>query len=362
MIDLDALKPQRRVHRKHPDGTQRGGPGTQQKAPLRPVESIPRGAVTDEYEPRSKHGVTCWENAKNGFFVIRVHRSAHPEKRDERWVKAERAKNPALFDREEEIDFRSRKGVRVFGDFNWNLTERDIGDRYSSQSMVIRPFVIPKWWPLWTTTDPGRTAAWSTNLVAIDENGVWFVIGELVKTGLDYRPAKRLIHTLLLRGRKTVENVIDVDATKRRVESVNTLLELMAKQPFALECVAATRRANDFVALQEYRDRLAKRPDGYFGVYFFAVCRETIEAHRTAVYDKGDALLSGGIDPVDGMKYLSTHMTDRAIRPKKPERYMTSSERMAKRLWGDRARAEKAARLAQRRRDLGIVNEGLESW
>jgi hypothetical protein len=307
--------------------------------------------------------VTCWQNPKNGFFVMRVHRSAHPEKRHPLWVAAARAKNPALFDREEEIDFRSRQGVRVFGDFNWDLTETDLlNGRYSSQSMVIRPFKIPEWWRIWTTTDPGRVASWATLVVAVDDNGVWFVTGEIVQPGLDYRPAKKLIHTRLLKGRRPVENVIDIDAAKHRVESRNTLLELMAKRPFALECVTATRRANDYVALQEYRDRLARRPEGWFGVYFFATCRETIESHRTAVYDKGDALLSGGIDPVDAMKYLSTHLTDRSIRPRKPDRLLSPGERMAKRLWSDRARAEKAARLAQKRQDAGLMQESYESW
>jgi len=311
-------------------GFQRKSHGAGLQLPsARGVRDLPPSDPNFLYKPISDQGITVRKNRKNKFCVILWHYTADPEKRDPQYAIDGRAQNPA-WDQEMELDDRSKRGIKVFPEFPWARAECDLGPFWSSQSNVILPTEkIPYWWPMYLATDPGRNRCWATLFILIDEYGCWHVWKSIVKSGLHYREAKRLIAGLV--GRRDVrEHVIDPASKQLRTESTKTLIEKMADKPFSMDCIPVAHLSNEYLELEELRERMMKRPDGRFGVYFWDTAdnQECIGQFKQAVYadDYGERLTKIDVDAVDAGKYLATHLIDRAIRPLKPPNEMDSRE------------------------------------
>jgi hypothetical protein len=81
-------------------------------------------------------GIKEWDCA-NGFHVLRLHYTAHPEKRVESWVKKAMASMPTdRWEREMEINFTRTEGTPVYPDFNVNLHDRPL--EYNAYRPLLR--------------------------------------------------------------------------------------------------------------------------------------------------------------------------------------------------------------------------------
>lgn len=310
---------------------QRNQTGKLQLSPHRRGPLVPDGASTSDYEEfNGDPGFHVHKNRKNRFACIRWHYKEDPDKRDPEFEVAGRKKNPNGWDQEMEIDFGSKKGVKVFAEFSWRRAECDLGPYWSSQSNIIMPTLAPpEWWPLYLATDPGRRAAWATLFVLVDQYGCWHIFKSLLKTGLHYKEAKRIVASL--QGRRyVVEHVIDAASKQARTDSLKTLMQKMADPPFKMDCIPIEHNANEYIQIEELRERMQKRPDGRFGMYIWDTVANqgVITQFKNTVYrdDKGEKILSEDVDAVDAAKYLATHQTGRAIVAKKPVEEMTDRE------------------------------------
>ncbi len=297
-------------------------------------------------------GFQVWKNPKNRFCVIRWHYTADPAKRDPAYEREGRAKNPQGWDQEMEIDFRSKRGVKVFGEFPWKRAECNLGTYWSKESNVILPAApAPSWWPLYLATDPGRNRCWATLFVKVDEYGCWHVVGSVVEPGMHYTQAKKKIKAILGRV-EPVEHVIDPASKQQRTDSLKTLIEKMADRPNAMQVIPVDHLGNEYMELEELRERMMLRSDGRYGMYFwdFPFNARCIEQFRNAVYkdEYGEKLDSIDVDAVDAGKYLATHMTGRAIRPRKPPDQMSPREYRASLATDRRRRLEKQLTDQQR--------------
>lgn len=308
----------------------RGGDGWQLPSARRGPIVKPPSDPNADYSHLESQGVQIWKNRKNKFCVIRVHYTADPEKRDPKYAIEGRASNPQGWDQEMEIDFASKKGIRAFSEFPWARGECDLGEYWSSESNIILPSKkAPGWWRLYLTTDPGRNRHWATLFVLVDEYECWHVVASLVKPGMHYTEAKLEI-SKRLGGRRPVEHIIDPASKQQRTDSERTLIEKMAKRPIPMECIPPAKRNNEYVGLEELRERMMRREDGRFGMYFWDTPgnQEAIRQFKFAVYadDYGEKLIEEDVDSVDAARYLVTHLTHRAVRPRKPVDKMNHRE------------------------------------
>lgn len=316
------------------------------------------------YDEFQEIGFEVRKNPKNRFCAIRWHYTEDPDKRDPEFARLGREKNPQGWDQEQEIDFSSKRGIRVFSEFPWRREACDLGPWWSSQSNVILPTVKPPaWWPLWLATDPGRNRCWATLFILVDEYGCCHVVRSIVKPGLHYSEAKKSIAGLLGR-RRPVDHVIDPASKQRRTDSVKTLLEKMADRPFPMICNPVDHLSNEYLELEELRERMMRRPDGRYGMYFWDTPENQacIIQYRNAVYkdDYGEKLDTIDVDAVDAGKYFATYTTGRAIRPAKPVEEMGAREFRAHLAHKRRQTMERQMSQQQRARN-SLIMEELES-
>lgn len=315
--------------RQRSDRIQRTKSGGFQLPSARGARDLPPSDPSFVYKPLSTQGFEVRKNKKNKFCVVRWHYSADPAKRDPGYAAAGRMTNPA-WDQEMEIDFKSKRGIKAFPEFPWRRAECDLGPFWSSKSNVILPSEkIPGWWPLYLATDPGRNRCWATLFIFVDEYGIWHVWKSVVKSGLHYSEAKKLIRGILGR-REVTDHVIDPASNQRRTDSEKTLTEKMGDRPFPMHVIPVAHLSNEYLELEELRERMMMRPDGRYGCYFWDTAdnQACIDQFKGAVYadDYGERLSKIDVDAPDAAKYLATHLTGRAVRPKKPVEDMSPPE------------------------------------
>lgn len=339
--------------RQRADRLHRRADGTTHLPSSRRGPIVPKGVETTDYDQFNNDiGFRVHKNKRNRVCVVQWHYTEDPEKRDPEYERQGRLQNPVGWDQEMELDDASKKGVKVFAEFSWRRGECDIGPFWSSTSNVILPMAPPlDWWPLYLATDPGRRACWATLFILVDQYGCWHLWKSIVQPGLHYTDAKSLV-AMLLGRRHPVEHVIDASAKQQRTDSVKTLIEKMAQPPHKFDCIPIDHFGSEYVLIEELRERMKKRVDGRFGMYFWDTPgnQKAIQQFKHCVYkdDKGESLLSEDIDAVDASKYLATHLIGRAIAPKKPPEEMNDKEYRAFMTLTRRRGLEKA--MASKRR------------
>lgn len=141
---------------------------------FRPKFKIPEGAIRDPYGI-DYPGFMTWKNRNNGFFVGAVHYTAHSQKRTQAWFEeATRRFRPDQIEREFEIDFESRAGMRVFPQLTatpklWRIPDIDLHQLVNSK------------WRIIAALDYGTTNPTSIHFYAIDERRRFYSVFEYYK-------------------------------------------------------------------------------------------------------------------------------------------------------------------------------------
>lgn len=118
-------------------------------------------------------GVTLWKNKRNGYYVVRIHYTADPRKRDPRWIARTRSGfADYMWNQEYEIDFGARSGepgIPVF--------------EQRRKQIVIPPFDIPSNWPVFSGADYGTTNPYCCLFFAVDGDENMYVFWEYYSPG-----------------------------------------------------------------------------------------------------------------------------------------------------------------------------------
>lgn len=120
------------------------------------------------------HGIQLWRNARNGFYIVRIHYTADPAKRDPRWAARTKSGLPQYaWDQEYEIDFGARSGQPALPIF---------GAR--QHLIVIPPFDVARTgWRVFGAADYGTTNPYCFLGFAIDSDNNLYVFYEYYAPG-----------------------------------------------------------------------------------------------------------------------------------------------------------------------------------
>lgn len=146
----------------------------------------------DEGDPPKPHeyrcglyGIRLWKNRRNGYYVVRIHYTADPAKRDPKW--AERTKSGLaqyMWDQEYEIDFSARSGQPALPIFD---ARRAL--------IIIPPFDIAQTgWPVFAAADYGTTNPYCCLYFAVDWNKNLYVFWEY------YAPGPLALHLAVVKA------------------------------------------------------------------------------------------------------------------------------------------------------------------
>ncbi len=145
----------------------------------------------------------------NGFHILRLHYTAHPDRRDPEWKKnARRAYQPHEWEQEQEISFTARGGEKV------------LTPPFDRARHVIPHFIPPPDWPMGLSVDPGYRNPMAACLYALDYSDNVYKVDEIYAKGLHVAQATDLILALLKKYERPLESlawcVIDNEAKKLR--------------------------------------------------------------------------------------------------------------------------------------------------
>ena len=105
--------------------------------------------------------------AANGFAVVRLHYTAHPARRTKEWKEAESKKyEPHAWEQEQELNWASRAGEKVFPNF-------------SLQVHCIDPFEVPSEAPMAMVVDPGYRNYLAACFYVLDAEDNIYQVGEI---------------------------------------------------------------------------------------------------------------------------------------------------------------------------------------
>lgn len=252
---------------------------------FKPKFKIPEGAVKDPYGI-DYPGLMTWKNAKNGFFVGAVHYTAHSQKRTQAWfAEATKRFRPDQIEREFEIDFESRAGMRVFPDLTatpkrWRIPDINLHD------------LLKKNWRIIASLDYGTTNPTSIHFYAIDERRRFYSVFEYYKPS-NVREIARVLkgtlegyqHPLWRRCEKVVvDGAIfkrDQDDGSEGHRSIGDLLE--DQGIYIMERATKDRMAG----LERVKDMIAPSvADGEPSLFFCERCVNQWNEFTALVYDE----------------------------------------------------------------------------
>lgn len=216
------------------------------------------------------------------------------------FIPAKVVDNPTLMEKNPEyihfLDGLPEQLRRAWRDGDWDIIAGQVFTEWSYDTHVVKPFSIPKEWPVWMAMDWGVNAPTAVGWYTQGYDGRTYLFQELYMTGIQFEqkfkepltPRRLAKQILAMTDREYTYCVADPSMWNRTIlgetrtkPEGQSLAELMTDAGLKM-VMADNDRVN---GLARYREALSTAPDGKPWYQVFETCIDTIRTIPVLQYD-----------------------------------------------------------------------------